>query len=63
MFRSRQFNRLSDIKQVLANDKRITAIGHFMRKTNIDELPQFVNVLLGQMAVVGPRPHMLKYTE
>ena len=42
---------------------RITRLGRFMRKTNIDELPQFFNIFLGDMSLVGPRPHMLKHTE
>ncbi len=44
-------------------EQRVTRVGAFLRKTSIDELPQFINVLLGQMSVVGPRPHMLQHTE
>lgn len=53
----------ADNKQASRNDSRITKIGAFMRKTSIDELPQFINVLRGEMSVVGPRPHMLQHTE
>jgi putative colanic acid biosynthesis UDP-glucose lipid carrier transferase len=62
-FRTMRVNSLSDELQATAKDPRITKLGAFMRKTNLDELPQFFNVLWGSMSVVGPRPHMLKHTE
>ncbi|TGD82217.1 exopolysaccharide biosynthesis polyprenyl glycosylphosphotransferase [Hymenobacter wooponensis] len=62
-FRSMRLNADADHKQATKGDARITKFGAFMRKTNIDELPQFINVLRGEMSVVGPRPHMLKHTE
>jgi putative colanic acid biosynthesis UDP-glucose lipid carrier transferase len=58
-FRSMIVNTAADILPAAENDKRITTIGRFMRKTFIDELPQFFNVLFGDMSVIGPRPHML----
>jgi putative colanic acid biosynthesis UDP-glucose lipid carrier transferase len=62
-FRTLKINTMADKKQVTKNDDRFTTIGKFLRKTNIDELPQFFNVLQSTMSVVGPRPHMLKHTE
>jgi len=62
-FRTMQVNEVSDAVQATKNDSRITSIGKVLRKTNMDELPQFFNVLFGHMSVVGPRPHMLKHTE
>jgi len=58
-FRSMHINKLQDIIQTTKNDNRITKIGKFIRKTSIDELPQFFNVFIGNMSIVGPRPHML----
>lgn len=62
-FRSMNLNEIADLEQVSKNDPRITRVGRFIRKTSIDELPQFFNVLLGDMSVVGPRPHMVSHTE
>jgi putative colanic acid biosynthesis UDP-glucose lipid carrier transferase len=58
-FRSMIVNAEADMVPAAINDKRITPLGHFMCKTFIDELPQFFNVLWGDMSAVGPRPHML----
>ncbi|MCF6214200.1 MAG: undecaprenyl-phosphate glucose phosphotransferase [Flavobacteriaceae bacterium] len=58
-FRSMYQNELENVIQTKKNDQRITFMGKFIRKTSIDELPQFINVFLGSMSVVGPRPHML----
>lgn len=62
-FRSMRVNKDSDLKQMTKGDSRVTKIGQFIRKTSIDELPQFLNVLKGEMSIVGPRPHMLNHTK
>ena len=61
-FRSMKPNGNADSNMAIKNDIRITKVGKFIRKNSIDELPQFYNVLLGSMSVVGPRPHMVKHT-
>jgi Undecaprenyl-phosphate glucose phosphotransferase len=62
-FRSMKVNKEADTLQATKDDPRKTRWGNIMRKTNLDEMPQFINVLLGDMSIVGPRPHMLKHTE
>ncbi len=62
-FRSMHVNAECDTLQATKNDTRKTGVGNFLRRTNLDELPQFFNVLRGDMSVVGPRPHMLKHTK
>jgi putative colanic acid biosynthesis UDP-glucose lipid carrier transferase len=62
-FRSMHVNGESDERQAGKDDPRITPIGAFMRKTSLDEFPQFFNVFKGEMSICGPRPHMLKHTE
>ncbi|WP_159018821.1 undecaprenyl-phosphate glucose phosphotransferase [Algibacter sp. L3A6] len=61
-FRSMTPNEDAHLHQATKGDMRITKMGAFIRKTSIDELPQFFNVLFGDMSVVGPRPHMVSHT-
>jgi len=62
-FRTMIVNHDADFKQATKNDARITRIGSFLRKTSIDELPQFINVIKGEMSLIGPRPHPIKLNE
>jgi len=61
-FRSMAVNKEANLQMCTRNDLRVTRVGKFIRKTSIDELPQFINVLLGDMSIIGPRPHMEFHT-
>ena len=62
-FRSMRVNDKSDSLQATKDDPRKTKFGDFIRRTSLDELPQFINVFLGDMSIVGPRPHMVQQTQ
>jgi putative colanic acid biosynthesis UDP-glucose lipid carrier transferase len=59
-FRTMYINSEANTRQATENDPRITRMGRFLRHSNLDEIPQFLNVLMGHMSIVGPRPHMYK---
>lgn len=62
-FRTMTVSDKSDLVQATKGDNRITRVGAFLRKTSLDEFPQFLNVFMGDMSIIGPRPHMLAHTE
>lgn len=62
-FRSMHLNNETETRQATNNDPRIFSFGNFMRRTHIDEIPNFINVIKGDMSVIGPRPHMLYHTQ
>ena len=62
-FRTMQMNEEADLKWARKGDPRVTKIGSFLRATSLDEFPQFINVLLGQMSIVGPRPHPISLND
>ena len=62
-FRSMKVNSNANTVQATKNDSRVTRVGSIIRKTSLDEFPQFINVLKGEMSIVGPRPHMIKHTK